>query len=328
MRTFRRLMAFALALGVISFLIVPFLLPQPNSGTLTNVEAAGPGAQFEEFAGVSVHVDHREYRGDCKCEAPLIILLHGFGASTFSWRSVIAPLTKLGEVISYDRPGFGFTERPQTWTGVNPYGFEGNFKILDSIIDTYGSGRRIVLVGHSAGGQLAAEYARLNPSKVHSLILVDPAILTTGGGVEGLDWLYKIPQVQKLGPILVSSIASSGDNLLRQSFFDKSKVTKDVYAGYHKPLQVKGWEQAFWNFATAPRSNKLASNLSNLKMPTLLISGSSDTVVPTADTVKLSKLIPNSRLELIEKSGHLPHEEQPAEFMAVIVKYWASLVSK
>ena len=327
MRTFRRIMTIALALGVLSFLIVPFLVPQPNSGTLTNVEAAGPDAQFEDFAGLSVHVDHREYRGDCKCDAPLIILMHGFGASTYSWRSVIEPLRNLGEVIAYDRPGFGFTERPTAWNGVNPYGFEGNFRIIDSIISSYGSGRKIVLVGHSAGGQLAAEYARLNPSKVSSLILVDPAILTTGGGGEGLDWLYQIPQVQKLGPILVSSIASSGDNLLRQSFYDETKLTDEVYVGYHKPLQVKGWEQAFWNFATAPRSNKLAANLPKLKMPTLLISGSSDSVVPTADTVKLSKLIPNSRLELIEKSGHLPHEELPEVFMKAILGNWPWLSS-
>ena len=125
--------------GVLSFLIVPFLVPQPNSGTLTNVEAAGPDEQFENFSGLSVHVDHREYRGDCKCDAPLIILMHGFGASTYSWRSVIEPLRNLGEVIAYDRPGFGFTERPTHWAGVNPYGFEGNFRILDSIISTYGS---------------------------------------------------------------------------------------------------------------------------------------------------------------------------------------------
>ncbi len=325
MRTFRRIMTIALAVGVLSFLIVPFLLPQPNSGTLTNVEAAGPGAQFEEFAGISVHVDHRDYRGGCKCDAPLIILMHGFGASTYSWRSVMDPLTELGEVIAYDRPGFGFTERPESWSGVNPYGFEGNFKIIDSIISRFGVGRRIVLVGHSAGGQLAAEYARINPSKVGALILVDPAILTTGGGPAGLDWLYQIPQIQKLGPILVSSIATSGDNLLRQSFYDKSKLTSDVYAGYHKPLKVKGWEKAFWNFATAPRSNELVANLKLLKLPTLLITGSKDTVVPTADTVKLNTLIANSQLVVIPKAGHLPHEEQPELFMQAIEKDWVRL---
>ena len=51
---------------------------------------------------------------------PTFILLHGFGASTFSWREVMAPLAEAGQVIAYDRPGFGLTERPLTWEGVNP----------------------------------------------------------------------------------------------------------------------------------------------------------------------------------------------------------------
>jgi pimeloyl-ACP methyl ester carboxylesterase len=254
--------------------------------------------------------------------------MHGFGASTFSWREVIRPLSSFGEVIAYDRPGFGFTERPTTWGIVNPYGFEGNFKIVDDIIDKYGKNRKVVLVGHSAGGQLAAEYARLNPSKVQGLVLVDPAILTTGGGAEGFDWLYQIPQIQKLGPILVSSIATSGDDLLRKSFFDKSKLTHEVYDGYHQPLKIMGWEQGFWNFATAPRKNQLADNLDKITIPTLLITGDHDTVVPTADTVKLKNLISGSSLVVIKRAGHLPHEEQPSEFMAAVSAWFDSNVTR
>lgn len=321
-------MQIALLSGVLSFLIVPFLLPQPDSGTLTNVEAAGPGAEFVELAGLQVHVEQEIYKGGCECEAPLIVLMHGFGASTFSWREVMEPLSAFGDVISYDRPGFGFTERVTSWGDVNPYGFEGNFKTLDAIVAKFGQGRNVILVGHSAGGQLAAEYARLNPSKVQGLILVDPAILTTGGGPDGLDWLYQIPQIQKLGPILVSSIATSGDELLRKSFYDQADVTDEVYAGYHKPLKVKGWELAFWNFATAPKKTDLAKNLDEIMVPTLLITGDHDTVVPTEDTVKLDKLIPNSDLVIIQDSAHLPQEEQPEAFMAAISEHWSHLVSK
>lgn len=317
-------MTLLLAAGVLSFLIVPFLIPQPNSGTLTNVQAAGSGAEFEPLGGLQVRVERETYGGDCKCSAPLIVLMHGFGASTFSWREVIKPLSKFGDVIAYDRPGFGFTERPTTWTGSNPYGFEGNFKIIDDIVTNYGLSRQIILVGHSAGGQIAAEYARLNPSKVQGLILVDPAILTTGGSPDGMEWLYQIPQVQKLGPILVSSIATSGDDLLRKSYFDKSALTSKVIAGYHQPLKVRGWEQAFWNFATAPRKNQLAENLDQIMTPTLLITGSNDTVVPTKDTVKLGKLISNSSLLIIKNSAHLPQEEQPADFMKSVSAWLAS----
>jgi pimeloyl-ACP methyl ester carboxylesterase len=251
--------------------------------------------------------------------------MHGFGASTFSWRDVLDPLSASGTVIAYDRPGFGFTERPTTWAGDNPYGFAGNFDIVDALIAEFGSAREIVLVGHSAGGQLAAEYVRLNPTKVQRLVLADPAILTTGGGPEWVTPLLSIPQIDALGPSLVAGIASSGDDLLRQSFYDQSQVTQAVYDGYHAPLQIRGWEKGFWEFTKAPRANDLAAHLSTLTLPTLLVTGSDDTVVPTSDTQKLATLLPDATLVIIPNTGHLPQEEDPRAFAAAI-NDWLALV--
>ena len=146
MRIFRRVMTIALFAGLLSFAVVPFLIPFETSGTQTNVQAAGADARLTELAGVSVHCPSAAYSGDCKCQAPLIVLMHGFGASTFSWRDVEEPLSEYGEVISYDRPAFGFTERPTRWSGVSPYSFEGNFAILDDLIAKFGSGRQVILV--------------------------------------------------------------------------------------------------------------------------------------------------------------------------------------
>ena len=325
MKRFRRFMTRALLAGVLAFLIVPFLIPFNSSGTLTAAQAA-PGAEFVELADVSVRVEINPYSG-VGIEAPLIVLMHGFGASTFSWRNVQEPLSKLGEVISYDRPAFGFTERKTSWEGTNPYGFQGNFEILDALIAKYGAGRQVVLVGHSAGGQIAAEYTRLNLSKVSALILVDAAIMTTGGGTSGFGWFFALPQMQKLGPILVSSIATSGDDLLRKSYYDQSKLTQAVYDGYHQPLKIKGWEQAFWDFTNAPRDNQLKDNLSQLTLPTLVITGKFDEVVPAKDAVELQKLIAGSHLEIIDKTTHLPQEEQPELFMEAVEKHWEHLVN-
>ena len=325
MKAFRRFMFRALLAGILSFLIVPFMIPFNSSGTLTAAEAA-PGAEFVKLNELDVRVERTPYSGHCGCKAPLVVLMHGFGGSTFSWRYVQEPLSQLGEVISYDRPAFGFTERKISWDGANPYGFQGNFLILDDLIAKYGSDRKIVLVGHSAGGQIAAEYARLNPSKVSALILVDAAIMTAGGGPGGFDWFYALPQMQKLGPILVSSIATSGDDLLRKSYYDKSKLTQDVYDGYHQPLKINGWEQAFWFFSTALRDNNLKDNLGALTLPTLVITGKFDEVVPAKDAPALQKLIPNSSLEIIARTTHLPQEEQPSLFMDAVTKHWADLV--
>lgn len=319
-------MVWALVAGVVSFLVVPFLIPNESSGTMAAQQLATVDDKFIDINGIDVRYRHADFGGDCDCTPPLIILMHGFGASVFSWRDVLEPLGGLGEVIAYDRPAFGLTERPTEWTGTNPYGFEGNFDILDGLIGQFGANRDVILVGHSAGGQLAAEYARLNPTKVSALVLVDPAILTTGGTPEGLDWLWAIPQIDRLGPILVASIATSGDDLLRESFVDQTLITEDVYAGYRLPLKVKGWEEAFWNFATASKANDLQDNLGSLTMPVLLITGDADTVVPTSDTVKLGTMIPGSIVEIVPDSGHLPHEERPTEFLSAIESHWGELI--
>ena len=208
LKAFRKFMWRALLAGVLSFLIVPFLIPFESSGTMT-ARQVEPNAEFVEAAGLEVRIERATYAGDCGCKAPLIVLMHGFGASTFSWREVIQPLTEFGDVLAYDRPAFGLTERPTEWSGENPYGFAGNFALLDDLVAKFGEGRRIVLVGHSAGGQLAAEYARLRPELQTSLVLVDAAILTTGGGSGGFGWFLQLPQMQKLGPMLVAGIATS-----------------------------------------------------------------------------------------------------------------------
>lgn len=326
MKKFLKVVAWIMGVLLAAFLVVPFLIPFESSGTKTYREAAGADAEFVDANGLDVHVERQSYTGDCGCDAPLILLMHGFGASTYSWRDVIEPLGGYGEVVAYDRPAFGFTERPTEWTGTNPYGFAGNFEILDALISEFGDGREVVLVGHSAGGQLAAEYARLNPSRVSALVLVDPAILTTGGASDGLDWLWGIPQIDRLGPILVGGIASSGMDLLRESYADQSMITDDVLAGYRAPLTITGWEEAFWNFSTAPRTNQLVDNLDDVSMPVLLITGDADTVVPTADTIALNSLFSDSQLVVIDNSAHLPQEEKPADFMAGIAAHWNHLV--
>ncbi len=316
-KRFRRGALWALLSGVVAVLVVPFLVPVDTSGTLTERQAAGPGAEFVEVGGLTVHVETVAYTGS-DADPPVIVLLHGFGASTFSWREVLQPLAAFGDVVAYDRPAFGFTERPTQWQGVNPYGVPGNLALLDDLLDRFADARDVILVGHSAGGLLAGEFARLNPDRVDGLVLVAPAILTTGGAPSWLAPLLAVPQIDRLGPLLVQGIAASGDEILEQSFADPSALTDAVRAGYRAPLTVIGWEAALWRLTTAPRDNALAANLDDLTLPILLITGDTDTIVPTADTELLATLLPSATLVVLPRSGHLPHEESSAAFLAAV----------
>ena len=318
-----------IALGLlIAALVVPFLIPVETTGTKTYREAAGAQASFAKAQGLDVYTDITEF--DCQeqdnCDsAPVFILLHGFGANTFSYRFVSEPLSAYGDVIAYDRPGFGFTQRPTSWEGENPYGSAGNDLILDDLIQTYAANRDVYLVGHSAGGTQAAQYVVDNPDAVKGLILISPAILTTGGTASSFNWIFSIPQLDHLGPLLVSSIASSGMDLLDRSWFDKSKITDEIKAGYRAPLEIIGWEEGFWEFNRAPRTFDVKSRLSEIKIPTLLITGDTDVVVATADTEALATMIKDSSLVVIPRSGHLAQEENPIETMQAIDDYWNSL---
>lgn len=325
MKIFRRVMSVLLAAGVLAFLAIPLMVPSRTSGTLGYRQAAGVTAEFVNINGLDVHVQVQPYSGSCDCSEPVFVLLHGFGASTFSWRDVMAPLSDLGAVVAYDRPGFGFTERPVSWTKENPYGDEGNLSLLRGLIHRFASGHSVILVGHSAGGALAAEYALRHPGEVSGLVLVDPAIITTGGIPRWLTPVLSLPQIDTLGPYLVSGIASSGEQILDQSFSDPTKLTQDIRAGYRKPLTVAGWERAFWEFVKAPRLADLDKRVDNIDVPTLLITGEADKIVPPDDATKLASIIPDATLVVIPEAGHLPHEEQSEMFM-VAVRNWFTLL--
>ncbi len=308
--------------SILSLLLVgPFLIPVNSSGTLTNVEAAN--AQFgdkSKFIEVVGHDVHYLTAGDPSSDK-LILLLHGFGANVSTWDLVLDELGAAGFVVAYDRAAFGFTERPETWSGTNPYSSAGQLEVIQALVDEFGDGKEVVILGHSAGGNLAAAFAAANPESVDELILLAPAVYSTGGGPSWLNWIYDIPQLNHVGPALVSSIATSGLDLLQESYYDKSLVTDELKAKYTAPLKITGWEKAFWNYNKAPRTTNVDKQLALLTVPTLVITGDTDEVVATADSIRLAGELPNAQLVVIENCGHLPNEEKSQEFLTAVAGF-------
>ncbi|HBB38683.1 MAG TPA: hypothetical protein DCZ33_00390, partial [Candidatus Aquiluna sp.] len=253
-------------LGVIALVVLvgPFAVPVNTSGTLTNKEAAALSwngeSEFVELAGHEVHL----VTAGSQQSDRLIVLLHGFGASSLTWKEVLEPLSSSGFVVAYDRAAFGFTERPTTIGEVNPYSSVGQLQVIDELVSRYGQGKEVVILGHSAGGALALGYALDHPEKVQKLILEAPAVYGTGGAPSWLNWVFDIPQLDHLGPLAVSSIASSGLQILDSSYYNKDLITDQVVANYTAPLDVIGWERAFWEFNKAPRSLGLVERLDRL----------------------------------------------------------------
>ena len=305
---------------VLAILLGPLMVPVSSSGSITHKEAAGPNGTFFEWQGIDIHYRLTSAQANCPAPSNLVVLIHGFGASTFSWLPVEDKFSPCDDVISYDRPAFGLTERKLSWDGLNPYSMAAQQSILTELIAKFANGRPAILVGHSAGGVIASQFALDNPDQVSKLVLEAPAILNSTPGAAS-SWFTYIPQLNHIGPLIVSSIASSGMDLLNESYHDTSKLTDDIIAGYRVPLTIQNWEFAFWEFSRADRVNNVASRLTEFKMPVLIVTGDDDRVVETALSRELATKMPSAEFVVISNSGHLPHEETTEEFMSAVRKF-------
>jgi pimeloyl-ACP methyl ester carboxylesterase len=296
-------------------LVGPFLVPiSPLEDTKPPQALADPDSQFIEVNGISVHY---KLKGEGE---PALILLHGFGASTFSWREVMDPLSAYGTVIAYDRPAFGLTERPMTWEGDSPYSQESNMQLLLGLIDQLGIDRA-VLVGNSAGGTIATAFALAYPERVAALIQVDAAIYQTMPDSPLLNWLLSTPQVDHIGPLIARRLGgSSGEDFIQRAWHDPSLLDArpEILAGYRKPLMVENWDRALWEHTKASEAPNLAPRLDQIRVPTLVISGDDDQIVPVENSRQLAEDIPGAELVILEACGHLPQEECPQAFLSAV----------
>lgn len=305
------LLAILLALALIGPLLVPV---PPLTDTRPPEELAWPQSRFTVINDLQVHY---ETAGQ---GAPFYLLLHGFGSNTFTWREIVDELAESGTVVSYDRPGFGLTERPLEWQGSNPYSPETGIELLVSLLDHFGA-EKAILVGNSAGGTLALQAALQYPERVQALVLVSPAVYSGGGAPSWIRPLLNTPQLRRLGPLFVRRAFGSGQGLIDLAWHDPSRITSEILAGYERPLQARDWDRALWELTLASRESDLEENLAQVRVPTLVITGDDDRIVPTQESVRLAAELPNAELAIIESCGHVPQEECPQQVIQVVQQF-------
>lgn len=314
-RKFKIIVAFVLVL-----LVGPFLVPiPPLRDTVPPRALSDSDSLFTDVNGIAVH--YKVY-GSGK---PVIILLHGFGASLFSWREVVQPLAQNYTVVAFDRPAFGLTERPLrgNWTGENPYSAQGQVALTLGLTDKLGI-ERAVIVGHSAGGTIGLLIALDSPGRVQALVLVDASVYSGHTG-SLLRTLSKIPQVRHLAPLFVGSVRSWGKRLLVQSWHNSSRITQEIMDGYTKPLRADDWDQGLLESTLAAQAPDIEDRLASLSAPVLVITGDDDRVVAPEQSARLAQDLPGAKLVVIPQCGHLPHEECPAPFFEAVLEFLRSL---
>ena len=316
---FLRTTGIVLTVLALIVLIGPFLIPVPPLDNTVPVEQlVDADSKFDNVNGINIH--YKTYgQGE-----PTFILLHGFGASVFSWHEVVEPLAQYGTVIAYDRPAFGLTERPLEWEGESPYGPQAQVDIVIGLMDELGV-EKAILVGNSAGGTVSMQVALQHPERVEALILVDAAVYAGGGAPSWSRPILKTPQMNHVGPLIARQLQAQGVEFIKTAWHDPSKITQDIFDGYQKPLQIANWDKALWQLTVASEESGLVERLAEITMPTLVITGDDDRIVPTEQSLRLADELPNAELKVIAQSGHLPHEEKPVEFMQAVTEFLSTL---
>lgn len=315
-----RFFLFVIVILLVVILIGPLVIPIPPLPDGVPVEElADSDSRFIEIDSIDVH-----YKMHGSGE-PVMILLHGFASSTYSWEDVMPTLAEHGTVIAYDRPAFGLTERPMPgeWTGESPYSNPSQVKMLIGLMDAL-EVEKAVLIGHSAGAAIAMQAVLEYPDRVSGLVLVDPAVSAKSGIPGWIKPLINTPQMERIGPYFTRSLNSKqGDAFLDAAWYDPSKFTTEDMAAYRKPFQLADWDLALWEFTKASRGIEVEGRYQEFDLPVIVISGENDRIVPPEESKRLSEALPDAEYQAMAKCGHVPQEECPEEFLPPVLEFLA-----
>lgn len=251
-----------------------------------------------------------------------ILCLHGLGASIFSWRHFIAPFSQSNRLILVDLKGCGKSPKPgDTHYSVEEHADEVYKLILAENLT------KLTLVGNSLGGGiallLAIRLCEQEPGRLSKLILIDsagdkrylPTHLRLVRSILGAPLVYLAP----------SKLAAK--MTLRMCYYDKKKATKEQVEAYASPMASRGGRHALLQTCRQcipPNADELLAKVSTITVPTFILWGRQDRVIPLRVGELLHQAIPNSTLEIIEQCGHIPQEEKPIETIALISKFLAN----
>lgn len=233
---------------------------------------------------------------------PAVVFVHGLAASMYSWRSFLGPVAAAGHrVVAFDGRGFGYSEKPAAG-----YGNQDYVRLLIALLDTLRIDEAVV-VGHSMGGQIAAEAALAHPERVLGLVL----IASTGAGVRYslLTRLAGWPLIGTLGAALHSRELTA--RVLRGTFADPTRVTADEIDQYYAPLTEPGAGRALHRVMREFHFDALRHRLRSIRAPTLLIWGANDRVVPPSLGRQMSLELPRGALVMVRDAGHSLPDERP-----------------
>ena len=249
-------------------------------------------ATFVEVDGV--HVRYREAG-----TGPAVVLLHGYGASSDSWRAVQPVLARTHRVIAIDLKGFGWTSRPE-----GDYSPAAQAELVWRVLDRLGV-RDVAIVAHSWGSSVGLSMAVAQPARVRRVALYAAYVYD-----EQVPSFFRWAEKPGVGPLLFSLYYQERiEDRVPLAFYDDRWVTQDRVDGVEREMARPGTTAAALAVARAHHFAALHERLRAFDRPVLLLWGENDQVTPVSFGERLASELADARLVTYPRCGHIPMVE-------------------
>lgn len=269
---------------------------------------AQPPSTFIDVAGMRVHVRDEGLRDD---PVP-IILLHGTSASLHTWDGWVREIEQDRRVIRVDMPGFGLTGP----TPDGDYTIAAYVRFATAVLDHFGI-EHCVLAGNSFGGWVAWETALAQPGRVNALILVDSAGYAIRS--QSVPIAFRIAQVPVLNRLMEVTLPRSMiESSVRNVYGHPDKVTPELVDRYYEITLRQGNRKSLvQRFVQAPLGID-EERIKELKVPTLILWGGRDRLIPLEYAGLFNRDIAGSELVVFDDLGHVPQEEDATRTVGAV----------
>jgi len=267
-------------------------------------------SSFVEAAGIGWHVQRMG-------EGPSLLLIHGTGAATHSWRGLLPLLAQHFSVVALDLPGHGFTQSPPAHRLSLP-GMSTDVGALLRKLEV----RPEIAVGHSAGAAILARMCLAGRIAPRLLVALNGAFMPFGGIATHLfSPLAKLLVLNPLVPRVFAWQASHAGAVERLIANTGSTIDQEGVALYRKlvrnPVHVAAALRMMANWKLEP----LLHDLPRLAPTLVLVTAANDQSISPTVAQRVREILPNAMIERLPALGHLAHEEQPQLIAHLIEKY-------
>jgi pimeloyl-ACP methyl ester carboxylesterase len=301
-----RVIGIILAAGGLGLVVAGCVVLRPDIPYATlETRYANAQSKFMDLpGGVRVH-----YRDQGDPSGPPVVMVHGFAASLYAWEPWVARLGDRYRIVTLDLPGHGLTRAPATW--------RPSLGAYAGVVDEVAGRLRLppfVLVGNSMGGGAAWTYALEHQDRLRGLVLVDavgippPAATTARRGTPLVFQILATPVGRfVLAHIDTRNLAEKG---LKQAYVDPVLVTPALVDRYVDLSRAPGHRQILTSGERGGQT-VTAETFSAIHVPTLVLHGDADALIPVASSDALAAAIPGARLITYPGVGHVPMEQIP-----------------